>query len=511
MKPIICTYCEGNDTKFGVFVKEKDRIRFIRAASVDVYTTGAKGHSAVDALQMLDEDANIQLDGSDSGFLTEEPDTPSVFEGVVNSELAGIKLQSSNFVTILTEPSVYYHVVSKKTTGNASSVTQEILSENGDLKEKKIDRDTYGKVELADGSTLTVYLRQDIPCFRMLNKLADFNRQTRSYKIVSVKSAEVSLVNFVAKKKKFFPDDYSLIVYIGKEYSKLIFMQGRKLKHIGSTLDVGTVNLHSYDVYFSKILLEMENGGIPTLDNIIVCGEDVTENLILSFYGTFPETNVSRLDYDDVDFSELHDENRSNISSFTIPIAVALEYFEEINKQYLGLNLLPAYIREEQKRFQFAWHGFVVLIALFAAAALFTYFGLQYNREMSSLNKEITIQKEQKEKNLKILSEIDNLSRRINDFDQTQSILDSVTRGTEVWGNFLGKVSNYAATKKNFWFRSLVIDETVGAKVEGHSLSKTVLTDLTAHLDSALLKSVNYDPIKDKDAYRYVLNFKVPK
>jgi hypothetical protein len=31
------------------------------------------------------------------------------------------------------------------------------------------------------------------------------------------------------------------------------------------------------------------------LDNIIVCGEDDSENLILSFYGTFPEANVSRL------------------------------------------------------------------------------------------------------------------------------------------------------------------------------------------------------------------------
>jgi hypothetical protein len=49
----------------------------------------------------------------------------------------------------------------------------------------------------------------------------------------------------------------------------------------------------------------MENGGITSLDNIIVCGEDDSENLILSFYGTFPEANVSRLEFDDVDISQL--------------------------------------------------------------------------------------------------------------------------------------------------------------------------------------------------------------
>ena len=124
---------------------------------------------------------------------------------------------------------------------------------------------------------------------------------------------------YVAKRKKFFPDDQSLIVYIGKEYSKLIFLQGRKLKHIGTTLDIGTTNLHTYDVYFSKILLEMENGGITSLDNIIVCGEDDSENLILSFYGTFPEANVSRLEFDDLDITQLDEDTKSKFSSYSVP------------------------------------------------------------------------------------------------------------------------------------------------------------------------------------------------
>ncbi|MBI2418760.1 MAG: hypothetical protein HYV28_12825, partial [Ignavibacteriales bacterium] len=328
------------------------------------------------------------------------------------------------------------------------------------------------------------------------------------YKIVSIKSAEVSLVNYVAKKKKFFPDDFSLIVYIGKEYSKLIFLQGRKLRHIGSTLDVGTTNLHTYDVYFSKILLEMENGGIPTLDNIIVCGEDVSENLILSFYGTFPETNVSRVEFEEIDTTAINDENKAKLSAYTIPIAVATEYFEELEKKYIGLNLLPKYVKEDQKVFQFAWHGYLMIPLLFAAAFFMTSEILTRQNEISKLKKDIEIQTALKNKNLQILSEIEALTTRINNFDQTQSILDSVTRGTEVWGKFLSKASNYSSTKRNFWFRSLAIEDVTGIKLEGHSLNNKVLTDLTANLDSAILKSVFYDPVKDKDAYRFVLNFK---
>src|SRR5690606_29890359 len=190
--------------------------------------------------------------------------------------------------------------------------------------------------------------------------------------------------------KKFFPDDQSLIVYIGKEYSKLIFLHGRKVKHIGSTLDIGTLNLHTYDVYFSKILLEMENGGISALDNIIVCGEDDSENLILSFYGTFPEANVSRLEFDDLDLSVLDDETRQKFSSYSVPLAVATEYFDEQTKETRGINILPKYIREEQKFFQFSWHSFIVLPFLFIAAFLITLKALQNSKEIEALDQEIT-------------------------------------------------------------------------------------------------------------------------
>ena len=81
----------------------------------------------------------------------------------------------------------------------------------------------------------------------------------------------------------------------------MIFLEGQKLKHIGSPLDIGT-KIFTHTMFISpKILLEMENGGIPKLDNIILCGEDRSENLILSFYGTFPEANVSELKFENFD------------------------------------------------------------------------------------------------------------------------------------------------------------------------------------------------------------------
>ena len=36
MKPIVCVFCEGNDTKIVAVEKEKDKIRILKAASFNV-------------------------------------------------------------------------------------------------------------------------------------------------------------------------------------------------------------------------------------------------------------------------------------------------------------------------------------------------------------------------------------------------------------------------------------------------------------------------------------------
>jgi hypothetical protein len=36
MKPIVCVFCEGNDTKIAVVEKEKEKIRVLRTGSYNV-------------------------------------------------------------------------------------------------------------------------------------------------------------------------------------------------------------------------------------------------------------------------------------------------------------------------------------------------------------------------------------------------------------------------------------------------------------------------------------------
>ncbi len=69
---------------------------------------------------------------------------------------------------------------------------------------------------------------------------------------------------------------------------------------------------------------------------------------------------------------------------------MATDYYDEQDKEYKGINLLPKYVKEDQKIFQFSWHGYVILLLLFAAAFFITQQILSNNKEINKLETEIT-------------------------------------------------------------------------------------------------------------------------
>jgi hypothetical protein len=502
LKPLVCVYCEGNDTKIAVVEKEKDKVKVIRAASFDVVHTSMDLEEGVSELKIEGEEINFEGETK----VGVSPGVAMASQTLAASALKGLNLSKHEFIPALTEPTIYYHVFEGSRQQKSGKITQEIVSDIQATKNVVVDRESLGYIELADKSILSVFLSGEISCVNMINSLARQNGK-RYYKIPTIKSAELSLAYYVAKRKKFFPDDQSLLVYIGKEYSKLIFLHGRKVKHIGTTLDIGTLNLHTYDVYFSKILLEMENGGISALDNIVVCGEDDSENLILSFYGTFPEANVSRLEFDDLDIAPLDAKTKETISAYSIPLAVAVEYYDELAEEYKGINLLPKWVKEEQKTFQFAWHGYLMLPLLFLAALYITVEVLKNNQELNTLDAGIAEKTILQRQNQQMLGKVSELQAKISGFDQTQAILDSAAVGTRVWTKVYSDISNFFGGRKNIWLTRLSNDSKDKVVLEGYALSKKVITDFAYSIESAELKSVIYEALRDANTYKFTIIF----
>ena len=507
MKPLVCIYCEGNDTKLAVINKESEgsKPKVLKTASVSLIQSSTELEAEASGFKI--EGEALDMEGlEESASIKSDSDTSSLTE--ISTALKDFNLSKHLFIPALTEPAIYYHLFEGARPPKPAKLKQEIINEILDSKNISVEKDSLDFIELSDKALLSVFTVGDVGCVNLINSLAQHEGK-RNYKVPTIKSSDVSLAYYVAKRKKFFPDDHSLIVYIGKEYSKLIFLQGRRLKHIGTTLDIGTQNLHTYDVYFSKILLEMENGGISSLDNIIVCGEDDSENLILSFYGTFPEANVSRLEFDDFDLSALDEETKEKFSSFSIPVAIATDYFDELSKEHSGINILPKRLREEQKVFQFSWHGYAMLPLLFAVAFFITQEILKNNKKMNEMDKEITEKTILMRQNQEILSKIAGIEGKISSFDQTQAILDSATVGTGIWKEIIAQVSNFCGRNNNLWLSKMSKGEGNEVFAEGYSLYRNSLTDFAYSIEDAVLKSMLYEELRERSAYKFNLNFNI--
>lgn len=515
MRPIVCLYCEGTDAKFAVLSKEKDGIKIIRTASLTMsralqYTTSSSKTEMFAEIENQSLSEDISLDGLEvgDGEFGSSQNTEVSDVSLLNSSLTDLNVTKLEYLPILTEPIVNYHPYEGLAETNKKKLIQAVKNDLLVSKGLTVDEDMIDVVELNKKTLLGVYLEGELPCVGLVNQLANYNKK-RFLKIPTIKTAELPLAYFVSKSNKFFPEDYSLIVYIGKEYSKLIFLEGQKLKHIGSTLDIGTKNLHTYDVYFSKILLEMENGNIPKLDNIIICGEDRSENLILSFYGTFPEANVTELKFENFDTSSLNEDEIKNLALYAIPISAAVEYFDELNKLHVGANFLPKYVIENQKTLQFAWHGYALIPLLFISTFFFTFHILSNIREIKDLNFEIERLQDRQAQNQALVDAINPLDTKINAFDATQAILDSASFGAGLWNKNITRISDFMERRRSFWVTKIEPVGTTELKFSGYSLTRSVLTEFADLNAASILKNINFEPIREKDAFSFTLNYRM--
>jgi hypothetical protein len=111
--------------------------------------------------------------------------------------------------------------------------------------------------------------------------------------------------------------------------------------------------------------------------------------------------------------------------------------------------------------------------------------------------------------NQEILSKIANIEGKISSFDQTQAILDSATAGTGVWKNVLTRISNFCNKNSSLWLSKLTKAEGNSVLAEGYSLSRSTLTEFATSIENSLLKSMTYEELREKSAYKFNLNFNI--
>lgn len=170
------------------------------------------------------------------------------------------------------EPYVFYHPLEILKKLNPDKIVSKIIEElqatrSGVTKEQ---------IELLSTTSETSYLgvvrEQHIPVLDLVMSARPF-LGSQMPKIAFVESSDIAITNLVKNNYALGDDEISVIVYVGVEYTRLIFMRGKNLFNIAPIISEGADSYSVQNTIYSRILLGQDNLSLPRIDRVILCGE----------------------------------------------------------------------------------------------------------------------------------------------------------------------------------------------------------------------------------------------
>ena len=116
MKPIVCIYCEGTDTKLAVMTKDKDGVKILRTASLTLsrtlqYSSTTSQTEAIAEIERSSISEDLSFDSLEAISGEYTPPAQDVSDvSLLNSTIADLNVAKLDYIPILTEPTVNYHV-----------------------------------------------------------------------------------------------------------------------------------------------------------------------------------------------------------------------------------------------------------------------------------------------------------------------------------------------------------------------------------------------------------------
>ncbi len=274
---------------------------------------------------------------------------------------------------------------------------------------------------------------------------------------------EITLMGLVNNSYDFPPEDFVTILYIGKDYKVGIVMKDKN--HIKTFPIIITESdpEKKRQAIYSKIILEQDISNTPITQHVILAGEDVSDEDV-AFYQEkgFYWDPLKRLSLPELDVVDTEGEETSEekIAQYAISIGLAWKALEPKNPNFYKSNLLPSRILESQKYFKIAWHGFVVLLAIFYFTLSGTLKHLEIKQQIMETQKNTTIvQKDLQEVQRKVAA-VNAVKDKIRIIENKNDLVKSITGKKNQWYYILKTFSQTFMNNKITWIKELKGDQT---------------------------------------------------
>ncbi len=390
------------------------------------------------------------------------------------------------------------------------NLQKELVEKIRDDHQMEVPPDGIAYIRKGEGSLLAIARYNSIHILDVLDAIKPFLGKTPSIGLIDTN--EVALMNLARASYVFPEDEVTAIVYLGNEFSRVLFMQGGAYLSFGAIIhneDLSGPQL--LDALFSKIILEQDVSGVPEIDRFLLAGECARLDAKTFFSSQFPDTQVEYMVPGFLD-RETMEEKPEDLSALAIPIALAWKILDIKNSLFYPINLLPKTIRERQKVYKVAWHG-LILITLVCSSTLFLLWQWkgQTDRIEEAQNALVRTETlvEASEAGIERLGNLDSLRNQVAVYEKNISFTDMLSKGSKRWSPTLERLARKTRSVNALWFESMISAKKDRVSLSGWTLYRTRIPQISKSLDATVSK-VSSDEIRGNTVYRFDMSVESP-
>jgi len=405
----------------------------------------------------------------------------------------------------LVEPSLYYHMLESDFGLKGKRLKSRILEELRSIRAFQPSEDAVDAIKTDEGNLLCVVREDGLSLINALEGIKGFIGN-RLPMIPAIDSADIALMNMVRLNYDLQPEDVSVVIYVGVEFTRLIFMRGDHFYQFAPIIGEGYDSPNLQNTVYSRLLLEQDNLAIPRINRIILAGQCKRIGFKEFLSQQLPDQEIEYLLTPQLDTSMLGAEDQDMVSEYAIAIGCAWKVLEPENKHLYKINLLPSEVREGQRVFKLAWHGYLLLVLLFGFTLLFTMQITQKNKEISELRSQLTLKESQRAENLTLSNSIMALEEQLGRYRASLALYDSLVPGSERWSKVLTQLSHGVEDLNSIWLTDFNGTEAGAVNLNGYAVYRTRIPRLSTLFESALLQEVTVQSIREQTVYRYKID-----
>ena len=500
-KSVIGLFVDGLDVKLAR-VSMKRRKIVVEELKSATLVTKLEERKVVDTAISLNDDKDPfklpEMEMAEPMIASGGEDNNAVLLGL----LSQYKPKSYSLAYSISEPSIYYHPLESNFGLKGKKLKLRIIEELKNVRTFQPMPDAVDAITTEDGNIHCVVREDGLSLIHNLENIKGF-LGNRVPNIAGIDSSDVALMNMVRMNYDLQPDEVSVIIYVGVEFTRLIFMRGQHFHQFAPILSEGYDSSNLQNTVYSRLLLEQDNLNIQRISRIILTGESHRIELREFLQQLLPEQHVEYLHAPKLDVSRLPAEQQEAVSEYAVAIGTAWKILDASNKKFYATNLLPDETREGQRAFKLSWHGYAVLAAIFGSTLLFTMQIQKKNQDVVERQALLDVKTSQIGENTTLMSSIAVMQDQLSKYKASMALYDSLVPGADRFSRAFTQLSHGVEDLNSIWVIEFAATENGQASMGGFAVNRTRIPRLAALFDNSQLKEVTTEEIRGETVYRY--------